>query len=150
MKRTHYANGDTITLSCGCDGCNPTRINGTLCHESGCQESWRDHSRECRECGCDFPPTDRYQNTCDDCANPPEQEQETQSTYRRVMVGRVYTLVMPFSELCMAARIAGKAERVYIRPNGAYQRGGAGPHMNYGEAGIMRRGNELWADVVGD
>ena len=70
MKRTSYANGDTITLACGCDGCNPARINGVLCHESGCPEAWRDATRECFECGCDFSPVGRYDRICPDCLNP--------------------------------------------------------------------------------
>jgi hypothetical protein len=70
MKRTHYRNGDTITLPGGCDGCSPVRINGMSCHEHGCTESWRDHARECFECGCDFSPESSRQRTCDDCLNP--------------------------------------------------------------------------------
>lgn len=71
MKRTHYGNGDEITLSCGCDGCNPFMINGVLCHETGCPESWRDYMAECSECGCDVFP--RHANpgrhyVCDECS----------------------------------------------------------------------------------
>jgi len=67
--RTTYRNGDELTLSCtNCDGCSPSTINGTICHEAGCPEAWRDYSRECRECGCDFMPHDRYQFFCrEDC-----------------------------------------------------------------------------------
>lgn len=42
MKRTHYRNGDEIHLSCGCNSCSPCRINGVLCHETGCPDAWRD------------------------------------------------------------------------------------------------------------
>jgi hypothetical protein len=66
--RTTYRNGDEISLtSCGCDGCSPSTINGTLCHEQGCPDAWRDYSVECFECGCDFQPEHRGQQTCPDC-----------------------------------------------------------------------------------
>lgn len=68
MAREHYRNGDPIELKeCGCDGCSPARINGVLCHEAGCPYAWKDHTRECRECGGDFCPTDRHNMVCDDC-----------------------------------------------------------------------------------
>ncbi len=67
--RTHYRNGDQITLG-NCNGCNPSTINGVLCHESGCPDAWRDYTRECFECGCDFLRESRHQNTCEDCLNP--------------------------------------------------------------------------------
>jgi len=67
MRET-YRNGDEITLQAnGCDGCSPAMVNGTLCHETGCPESWRDYARECFECGCDFVPESRYQRNCVDC-----------------------------------------------------------------------------------
>lgn len=61
--RTHYRNGDEITLG-GCDGCTVMRINGVLCHEPGCPDAWRDYSVECKECGCDFYPDHRGQQFC--------------------------------------------------------------------------------------
>ena len=64
--RTHYRNGDEISLN-GCDGCNPSMIQGVLCHELGCPDAWRDTRKECRECGCDFYRTDRWQAQCQDC-----------------------------------------------------------------------------------
>lgn len=70
MARSHYRNGDEISLSCGCDGCSPSMINGVLCHEHGCPDAWRDHTAECFECGCDFLPRERGQRICDDCADP--------------------------------------------------------------------------------
>ena len=70
MKRTHYRNGDEITLACGCDSCSPSTIQGTLCHEPGCKDSWRDYKAECDECGCDFWPEDKGQATCESCRNP--------------------------------------------------------------------------------
>jgi len=67
MKRTHYENGDAITLACGCDGCSPVRVNGILCHETGCPDGWRDRAADCVLCGCDFMPEERGQNICPDC-----------------------------------------------------------------------------------
>ncbi len=55
--RTHYHNGEEITLQHnGCVGCNPAMVNGRLCHEQGCPDAWKDHIRECKECGAKFPP----------------------------------------------------------------------------------------------
>ena len=71
MSRTHYHNGDPIHLDCGCNGCTPVRVNGLLCHELGCPDSWRDHEEECRECGSDFVKSDRHQTLCDDCLSDP-------------------------------------------------------------------------------
>ena len=52
--RTHYRNGDEITLRCGCDGCSPSMINGLLCHEAGCPYAWKDDKAECAFCGSEF------------------------------------------------------------------------------------------------
>lgn len=68
MARTHYRNGDEITLACGCDSCSPSRINGVLCHEAGCPDAWRDCPVDCFTCGCEFFPEERWQGTCPDCA----------------------------------------------------------------------------------
>lgn len=53
-----------------CDQCELARINGVLCHETGCPLAYRDSVRECRECGCDFSPESRHQRICAGCANP--------------------------------------------------------------------------------
>lgn len=54
-----------------CDACEALVINGVLCHETGCPDSWKDTERECKECGCDFVPEDRDQWFCsEECANP--------------------------------------------------------------------------------
>lgn len=50
-----------------CDSCQELNINGVNCHEIGCPDSWKDYEIECFECGCDFVPDERYQNTCNDC-----------------------------------------------------------------------------------
>jgi len=51
-----------------CQSCEALTINGVLCHESGCPDSWRDYERECVECGCPFIPEEKDQSTCsDDC-----------------------------------------------------------------------------------
>lgn len=63
--RERYRNGDPIGLN-NCDGCNPSNINGVLCHETGCPHAWKDYPRECMECGGEC-----YGNfaniVCDDC-----------------------------------------------------------------------------------
>jgi len=68
--RTHYRNGDEITLQeNGCDGCSPMMINGVLCHEQGCPEAWRDCVKECLWCRREFRPEGEGQEFCDDeCA----------------------------------------------------------------------------------
>jgi len=68
--RTHYNNGDGITLQyTGCDGCNPSAVNGVLCHEHGCPYAWKDTQRECKWCGTEFWPEYAGQYCCDDdCA----------------------------------------------------------------------------------
>lgn len=53
-----------------CDSCQIVAINGIACHEIGCPDSWKDTTRECFECGCDFSPEGRYDQTCPDCLNP--------------------------------------------------------------------------------
>lgn len=69
-SRTHYLNGDEISLAGGCDGCSPCMVNGVLCHEHGCPDAWRDQPVACFECGCDFLPSDSGQRTCPDCLQP--------------------------------------------------------------------------------
>lgn len=76
MKRTHYRNGDKITLACGCDSCNPAMVNGVLCHEQGCQDAWRDYLAECRECGMEFYPEERGDRLCSGCTAIPEYDWE--------------------------------------------------------------------------
>jgi len=68
--RTHYNNGDEITLQAnGCDGCSPSIINGHLYHEFGCVDAWRDKLQECTWCGTLFY-ADEQGNAfcCGDCA----------------------------------------------------------------------------------
>lgn len=72
--RTHYRNGDEIGLACGCDGCNPSMVNGKVCHEHGCPDAWRDYAKECFECGCKMFAQGRGRVICEDCANPEECE----------------------------------------------------------------------------
>jgi hypothetical protein len=44
--RANYRNGDPIDLKHnGCDGCSPAMVNGTLCHERGCPDAWRDSAQ---------------------------------------------------------------------------------------------------------
>lgn len=52
-----------------CNSCVIIRINGVVCHETGCPDAWRDSLRECKECGTEFVPGERHQTFCDeDCA----------------------------------------------------------------------------------
>lgn len=68
MQRGKYRNGDSVGLAAnGCDGCELAVINGRLCHEIGCPESWRDAEFECRECGCDFIRSERDEIVCPGC-----------------------------------------------------------------------------------
>ncbi len=54
VRRSRYRNGDEISLSCGCDDCSPSRINGVICHEAGCPSAWKDYARTCSECGRNY------------------------------------------------------------------------------------------------
>lgn len=74
MARTHYRNGDEISLHCGCDGCSPSMINGVLCHETGCPEAWRDIPKACFVCGCDFLREGRFDTICPDCSDPDDRD----------------------------------------------------------------------------
>ena len=49
-----------------CDQCEVVMINGVRCHETGCPSAWRDETRECSHCGCDFRPESRAQYICSD------------------------------------------------------------------------------------
>ena len=52
-----------------CNSCEVLNINGINCHEIGCPDSWKDYTRECKWCGCDFIPEESHQQCCnDDCA----------------------------------------------------------------------------------
>ena len=47
-----------------CVSCNATMINGHYCHEHGCPDAWRDKTRNCQECGCDFKPRETSEIYC--------------------------------------------------------------------------------------
>lgn len=47
-----------------CQSCQLVRINGLVCHETGCPDAWRTELRECRECGTEFVPDTRRQLDC--------------------------------------------------------------------------------------
>ena len=69
MEREKYRNGDSVGLAAnGCDGCRLAVIDGQLCHEIGCPESWRDTAISCHDCGCDFIRSERNEIVCPDCA----------------------------------------------------------------------------------
>lgn len=48
-----------------CQSCQLVRINGVVCHETGCPDAWRDDLRECKWCGQDFAPEHGRQTCCD-------------------------------------------------------------------------------------
>lgn len=51
-----------------CKSCEALMINGVLCHETGCPDAWKGKQKECRECGCEFTPEDKYDQFCsEDC-----------------------------------------------------------------------------------
>lgn len=58
----------------GCDSCEVLRINGVLCHETGCPKSYVDpgtgkgYKKECRFCGRVFCMKFRGQDRCHVCA----------------------------------------------------------------------------------
>lgn len=56
-----------ITYVAMCDSCEQIRINGVICHERGCPDAWKDETRECRWCGSDFRPDNRYERYCSPC-----------------------------------------------------------------------------------
>jgi hypothetical protein len=47
-----------------CKSCEASTINGILCHETGCPDSWQDERRTCKWCGTTFKPENRYQDCC--------------------------------------------------------------------------------------
>ena len=52
-----------------CQACEVLVINGVICHELGCPDTYKDSVRECKWCGTEFTPEERYQAYCsDDCA----------------------------------------------------------------------------------
>lgn len=59
----------TTTYRPVCQSCQPARINGVLCHEHGCPDAGRDEVRECRFCGCEFKPENRFQKCCSEECN---------------------------------------------------------------------------------
>jgi hypothetical protein len=49
-----------------CPSCELARINGIVCHETGCPDAWRTAVRSCDWCGTEFAPADANQRFCDD------------------------------------------------------------------------------------
>lgn len=50
-----------------CNSCEVLRINGVLCHETGCPDAWK-ATKECAWCGQAYTPETRWQKCCsDDC-----------------------------------------------------------------------------------
>lgn len=71
----------------------------------------------------------------------------TETCYRAaVEIGKVYSVVMPWSECAMHMKIAGHVVDVLVTERGAYPDGGRGPHMTLGEAGIIDNDGQLTAN----
>lgn len=49
-----------------CHSCQLVRINGVVCHETGCPDAWRSFQPACKWCGSRFQPEHRGQTCCDD------------------------------------------------------------------------------------
>ncbi len=47
-----------------CQSCETMVINGILCHEIGCPDSWKDYKKECKWCGREFKPKEENQVCC--------------------------------------------------------------------------------------
>jgi hypothetical protein len=47
-----------------CSSCQLLRINGLVCHETGCPEAHRSETRECRWCGAPFQPECKRERYC--------------------------------------------------------------------------------------
>lgn len=53
-----------FAVEISCDSCQLIRINGLVCHETGCPNAWKDTSRECKECGTEFQPQASHEKFC--------------------------------------------------------------------------------------
>ena len=52
-----------------CQSCEVLMINGLRCHEHGCPDAWGEETRECKWCGQQFKPKEKWQDCCDEyCA----------------------------------------------------------------------------------
>lgn len=49
-----------------CPSCQLMRIQGVICHETGCPDSYLYITRECKWCGTNFSPEHRKHFYCDD------------------------------------------------------------------------------------
>jgi len=49
-----------------CDSCQVLVIQGVMCHEIGCPDSWKDKVIECKNCDTKFIPEERGQEFCSD------------------------------------------------------------------------------------
>lgn len=48
-----------------CNSCQLMRIQGVLCHETGCPDAWEDELRKCKWCDREFSPESKNQLCCD-------------------------------------------------------------------------------------
>lgn len=53
----------TTTGRLRCDQCQLARIQGVVCHETGCPDAWK-HRRECRNCPRQYTPRDNWMDCC--------------------------------------------------------------------------------------
>ena len=54
-----------VPLTITCSNCQPSAVNGHLCHEQGCSEAWKDAVHTCKWCGSKFDPEEANQEFCD-------------------------------------------------------------------------------------
>lgn len=47
-----------------CDQCQLLRINGVVCHETGCPNAWKGTTAECKWCGTTFRLKSNHQRFC--------------------------------------------------------------------------------------
>ena len=47
-----------------CDSCQIISINGILCHEFGCPDSWKNKKHSCKECGSEFELEEKFEVFC--------------------------------------------------------------------------------------
>jgi len=49
-----------------CNSCQALRVNGVLCYETGCPDSYKGSVRSCKWCGSKFEPYNKRQEFCGD------------------------------------------------------------------------------------
>lgn len=59
--------GGALMASLRCPSCQLARINGVVCHETGCPDSHLFVTRDCKFCGSTFSPEERDSRFCSPC-----------------------------------------------------------------------------------